>query len=146
MAASQEAVGNSLAESLVPPNPALTQEQRAAASAVATAVIKRLQERMQAELRKSMNVAEEVVALLAPVYADYFSTSEMHKLIEFYETPLGRKVAGAAVAVQPDVSKKMQADLLPRMMAVMERVVRDEQGAMMSEMGRAMEEILKKKP
>lgn len=149
MAASQEAVGASLVDSLLRSNPLvdrLKPEQQARLVEAMTGVMKRLQERMDAELRKTLNIGDEVASLLAPVYADYFSAAEIRQLIEFYETPLGRKVARASVATQPDVMKKMQSDLMPRMMAVMERVVRDEQSNVVAEMAKIVDELMKAKP
>ena len=148
MAASQEAVGANLTDSLMRSFPgldSLTPPQRARMSSALTGMTKRLQQRIQEELAKSMNVGEEVASLLAPVYASYFDGDELSKLLEFYETPVGRKLAQAATATQPQVMQKMQAGLLPRMMSVMERVVREEQTRMGAEMTKLAEELVKSK-
>jgi len=149
MAASQEAVGANLVESMVRSNAAfdtMNAEQRGKLTAAMTVMMKRLQERMQAELRKEMNLGEEVTSLLAPVYAGYFEADEMRKLIEFYQTPLGHKAVVAGAVTQPQVTKAMQAGLLPRMMGVMERVVREEQPAMARDMHKFVDELMKNKP
>jgi hypothetical protein len=144
MAASQEAVGANFVDSMLRTNPAfnnLTPAQRTRVTNALTAMNQRLQARMQEELKKSMNVGEEVVNLLAPVYASYFDAAELRKLIEFYETPVGRKLANASTATQAEVMQRMQSGLLPRMMTILERVVRDEQSRMTAEVARLAEEI-----
>jgi uncharacterized protein len=43
------------------------------------------------EFTKEVN-ADELIELVVPVYAKYYSDAELLRLIEFYKTPLGQKV------------------------------------------------------
>ena len=46
--------------------------------------------------------ANEMVELIVPIYAKYFSHDEIRQLIKFYESPLGKKLT----KVLPDVTRE----------------------------------------
>jgi uncharacterized protein len=47
---------------------------------------------------------DELVALLVPIYAKHFSESDIEEIIEFYETPAGKKL----VKEQGDIARESQ--------------------------------------
>jgi hypothetical protein len=55
---------------------------------------------------------------VAQIYSDVFTKDEMDGLSAFYSTPAGE----ALIEKQPDVQQKMQALMMPRMMAVMPKI------------------------
>jgi hypothetical protein len=55
---------------------------------------------------------------VAKIYSEVFTKEEMNGLSEFYGTPAGR----AMIDKQPEISQKMNAVIMPRMMAVMPKI------------------------
>jgi len=49
--------------------------------------------------------ANEMVELIVPIYAKYFSHDEIRELIKFYQSPLGKKLT----RVLPDVTRESMA-------------------------------------
>lgn len=49
-----------------------------------------------------------LVKLVIPIYARYYSTDEINKLIEFYQTPLGKKIISTMPQVMQESMKAGQ--------------------------------------
>jgi hypothetical protein len=58
-------------------------------------------ERFWDEFEKEMSV-DELINLIVPIYAKYYSEEEIDQLISFYNTPIGRKV----IETLPQISKE----------------------------------------
>ena len=54
---------------------------------------------------KVLDRSGELIELVAHVYAEHFTTAELEQLIEFYESPIGRKLVGE----QTEVTKETMA-------------------------------------
>lgn len=55
-------------------------------------------------VKKEIN-ADDIVALVIPIYDKYYTEEDIQKLIEFYESPIGKKVISATpLIVQESMS------------------------------------------
>jgi hypothetical protein len=75
------------------------------------------QQKMTDELTSAMNTTE-MKNDMAQIYSDVFTKDEIDGLSSFYGTPAGE----ALIEKQPEVQQKMQALMMPRMMAVMPKI------------------------
>src|SRR6185295_15014020 len=76
-----------------------------------------LQKKMLDEIMSAMNLAE-MKGDIAKIYSDVFSKEQLQGLGAFYASSVGQ----AFSEKQPDVAEKMNALLIPRVMAVMPKV------------------------
>jgi hypothetical protein len=63
---------------------------------------------IMAEFRKQLR-QQDLIERIIPIYAKYFSNQEIHGLIEFYDSPLGRKVVEFQPTVLLEASKQGEA-------------------------------------
>lgn len=76
-----------------------------------------LQTRLMEELLGVLR-PEELKADMAKIYSQLFSKEELNALAAFYTTPIGQKLNER----QPEVQEKLNAVIMPRMMAVMPKI------------------------
>ncbi len=84
------------------------------------------QKKVMGEMMSGLNGAE-MKADVAKIYSEVFSKEELQGLGSFYSSPLGKSFSDK----QPEVSEKMNAVMMPRIMANMPKVTQ-----MMQEFGR----------
>ena len=64
---------------------------------------------------------DELAGWSADVYAARFTTEELKQLMDFYKTPVGKKVARLQPEISGEVGKKMGPILMQRMPPAMKR-------------------------
>jgi uncharacterized protein len=75
------------------------------------------QKKLMDQVMSALN-AGEMKNDVAKIYSEVFSKEEMDGLAAFYSTPTGE----ALIAKQPEVQQKMQAVVMPRIMAMMPKI------------------------
>ena len=75
------------------------------------------QKKLMDEMMSALN-AGEMKNDVAKIYSEVFTKDEMDGLAAFYSTPTGE----ALIAKQPEMQQKMQAVIMPRIMAMMPKV------------------------
>jgi hypothetical protein len=77
-------------------------------------------ERMQRAVRKSVSY-EEIVILTADAYMKHFSPDEIHQIADFYDTPVGKKLARVQPEIMADIMPKITNNINARVLEAMRK-------------------------
>lgn len=76
------------------------------------------------EVLADPTLIEELSAEMVPLYARYYTVQEVEQLTAFYRTPLGRKMLATMPQLSAESMAISQRVLIPRVNAVLEKILR----------------------
>ena len=106
-------------------NPKLTPEQKSAAIAKAAKEIPGRAAKL-ASVFNDPALLDELVVEMVPVYARHFTIDELHQMAQFYQTPVGVKMMNEMPAVVGETMAISQRVMIPRMNALLDKVLKDQ--------------------
>ena len=77
-------------------------------------------ERMERAMKNSISY-EEIVNLTADAYVKHFSAGEIRQIADFYQTPVGRKLARLQPEIMADIMPKINDTINQRVVKAMKR-------------------------